>query len=322
MARRSRFAIEAGGLCHRGNRFSGYLLAIYAAINSTRGSIRAAVCFSSDIGVVPARSSVSVLVTIMDTTLYDELHRVEQTHWWFRARRHIVWSLVRRYIAGSENRRLRVCELGCGTGGNLAAISGEHDVVGVECSPHALDYARQTLGSRVRFGCLPHDIDLPPNTFDVVLMTDVLEHIEDDTASAVTALELTRSGGIVVATVPAYQWLYSPRDAHHHHFCRYGKNQFRALWDKADSQIELLSHYNTALFPLAAAARVASKLSRRRSEPGDISIPPRQMNEQLARLMQCEANLLGRIPMPFGLSLVAVVRKRTATKSRSGRAAA
>jgi len=245
----------------------------------------------------------------MDTKLYDELHRFEQTHWWFRARRHILWSLVRRYVDSAANRRLRVCELGCGTGGNLAAISDEHDVVGVECSPQALDYARQSLGNRVRFGRLPNDINLPPQSFDVVLITDVLEHIENDGASAKAALSLARPGGIVVATVPAYQWLFSPRDAYHHHFRRYGKNQFRRLWNAADVQIELLSHYNTALFPAAAAVRLCSKLMSRRSKPGDLSIPRRSINEQLARLMKCEANLLGRIPMPFGLSLVCLARK-------------
>ena len=173
----------------------------------------------------------------VNTTLYDELHRVEQTHWWFRARRHIVWSLVRRYIGGKPSRRLKICELGCGTGGNLAAVADKHDVVGVECSPQALEYARQTLGDRVRCGRLPDEIDLPPASFDVVLLTDVLEHIEDDAASARTALRLLRPGGIVVATVPAYQWLYSPRDAHHHHFRRYGKRQFAGLWTQRAQSI-------------------------------------------------------------------------------------
>src|SRR5215207_2895995 len=120
----------------------------------------------------------------MDAELYDELHRVEQTHWWFRARRHIVWSLVRRHVDGGANRRLQVCELGCGTGGNLASIASEHDVTGVECSPQAIEYARHSLGNRVRFGSLPYDTNLPPDSFDVVLITDVLEHIENDVASA------------------------------------------------------------------------------------------------------------------------------------------
>ena len=56
-----------------------------------------------------------------------------------------------------------------------------------------LDYARQSLGNRVRFGRLPNEIDLPHDSFDVVLMTDVLEHIEDDAASAITALRTCSS---------------------------------------------------------------------------------------------------------------------------------
>jgi SAM-dependent methyltransferase len=247
----------------------------------------------------------------VDATLYDELHRLEQTHWWFRARRHIVWSLVRRFAGGAANRRLRICDLGCGTGGNLVEAAREHDVVGVECSPHGLAYARRLLGERVCYGQLPDNIDLPPESFDVVLMTDVLEHIEHDRASASTALRLSRPGGIVVATVPAYQWLYSPRDAHHHHFRRYSKRGFDQLWNHPDAQRVLLSHYNAILFPLAAAVRLASKLAPV-GQTGDLSLPPKPINDLLARMMQSEGNALGRFPVPFGLSLVAVIRKRQA----------
>lgn len=244
----------------------------------------------------------------MDAALYDELHRVEQTHWWFHARRQIVWRLVQRYTGGGLNRRLRICELGCGTGGNLAGVANRHDVVGVECSPEGLAYARRQLGNRVRYGRLPDEIDLAPESFDVVLMTDVLEHIEDDAASAERALGLLRPGGIVVATVPAYQWLYSPRDAHHHHYRRYSKRRFAALWRGPDVRPMLLSHYNTLLFPPAAAVRLVSKIAKR-SKPGDLLLPPRAINNLLARVMGSEVNALGRLPLPFGLSLVAVVRK-------------
>lgn len=245
----------------------------------------------------------------MDASLYDELHRVEQTHWWFRARRQIVWSLVERYVGGEAGRRLKICELGCGTGGNLVEVADQHDIVGVECSPHALAYAQRRLGNRVMHGSLPDGVSLPTSSFDVVLLTDVLEHIEDDAASARTALNLLRPGGIVVATVPAYQWLYSPRDAHHHHFRRYGKQQFAALWHSNSTETLLLSHYNTLLFPPAAVVRLASKLFRGRTKPGDLTTPPRFANSLLAGAMASEANLLGRVPLPFGLSLLGVIRK-------------
>jgi SAM-dependent methyltransferase len=257
----------------------------------------------------------------MDTKLFDEMYRVEQDHWWFRARREIVWSLVRRYLGGPKSGRLKICELGCGTGGNLAALADNHDVVGVECSPQALEYAQRRLGNRVCSGSLPSNIDLPPDSFDVVLLADVLEHIEDDAGSAKAALHLLRPGGIVVATVPAYQWLYSPRDTHHYHYRRYSKGRFRALWRTSNTQTLLLSHYNALLFPLAAAVRLASKLRSVNDAAGDLTIPPRLANELLSLLMRSEQNLLGRLPVPFGLSLVAVTMK-VRTTDRVLRAAA
>jgi SAM-dependent methyltransferase len=258
----------------------------------------------------------------MDVKLYDELYRVEQDHWWFRARRDIVWSLVRRYVQGADSRRLKICELGCGTGGNLAALADRHDVVGVECSSHALEYARRRLGNRVRAGSLPDNIDLPSQSFDVVLLTDVLEHIEDDGRSAQTAIRLLRPGGIVVATVPAYQWLYSPRDAHHHHFRRYSKRRFQSLWSRPDTEPLVLSYYNSLLFPPAAAVRLVSKLWSADRVAGDLRVPAGRLNALLAHIMRSESSLLGRVMLPFGLSLVAVIRKECRGTMRGCPAAA
>jgi SAM-dependent methyltransferase len=247
----------------------------------------------------------------MDAGLYDELSEVEDNHWWFQARRRIVWSLVERFVDGGMDRRLRICELGCGTGGNLTALAMRHDVMGVECSELALAYARQKLGGRVRQGSLPHEVDLPLSSFDVVLLTDVLEHIEDDVRSAETALRLVKPGGIVVATVPAYQWLYAPRDAQHQHVRRYSKEQFGALWAGDAAEMVLLSHYNTLLFAPAMAMRLASKYLMDEGAPnsGDLRVPVQPVNRLLERTMASEGSLLGRVPLPFGLSLVAVVRK-------------
>jgi SAM-dependent methyltransferase len=217
---------------------------------------------------------------------------------------------------------MKICELGCGTGGNLAAVAERHDVVGVECSPLALEYARRRLGNRVIRGSLPNDISLPANSFDVVLLTDVLEHIEDDTASARMALRLLRPGGIVVATVPAYQWLYSPRDAAHHHFRRYSKSRFHDLWRGGDAKVALLSHYNTLLFPLAALVRMASRFILDRGNSGDLAIPPKFVNNLFAGIMRSEVNVLGRMALPFGLSLIAVIRRSRAMAAQTTRLAA
>lgn len=245
----------------------------------------------------------------MDAQLYGEMWATEQSHWWFVGRRRIVRSLVKRHRPIESGDRLRICELGCGTAGNIAAWADQHDVVGVDASPQALEFARQRLGDRALYGRLPAEIPLPAESFDVVLATDVFEHIADDAGSVRTAVGLLRPGGILVATVPAYQWLYSPRDAHHHHFRRYDRNHYRRLFQLPDVKIELLSFYNTLLFPPALVVRLANKWLRRRPDFGDLRIPPQPLNALLATLFGLEDWLLRLMSLPFGLSLIVVARK-------------
>lgn len=245
----------------------------------------------------------------MEAELFDEMWNVEQRHWWFVGRRRVVASLVDRYAPTSREGRLRVCELGCGTGGNLSYWKESSDVCGMDVSERALEYARQRVGARVEQGSLPDDVPFEPSSFDLVLMTDVLEHIQDDETSARVALSLLRHDGIFVATVPAHQWLYSPRDLHHQHFRRYSKNGFGSLFRMPGVKVEYLGFYNSLLFAPAAAARIMSKLVRERSKPGDLQVPSGLVNRTLASIFSFERHLLGRVPMPPGLSLVAVVRR-------------
>lgn len=252
----------------------------------------------------------------MEDHLYDELWDVERRHWWFVARRKIIASLVDRYAVTSGHERLDICELGCGTGGNLALWAGTHRVVGMDTSEKALEYARQRVGAQVEYGRLPDDIPFARESFDVVLMADVLEHVEEDAASARAAISMLRLGGIFIATVPAHQWLYSPRDADHHHFRRYSKRTLRRILDVVGAEVEMLSYYNSVLFPAAAVARLWSKLVGNARSGGDINVPAAPINSLVARVFASERHLLGRLPMPPGLSLVTVVRKRESARRR------
>jgi SAM-dependent methyltransferase len=257
----------------------------------------------------------------MDDSLYSEMYRTEKHHWWFVGRRAVVRNLMSRFASPANQDRWRICDVGCGAGGNLEGLADQHDVIGVDASERALEYARKRLGARAKYGSLPDDIDLPRDTFDVVLSTDVFEHVEDDSGAAKTAVSLLRPGGILIATAPAYQWLYSPRDKHHQHFRRYGKRQFASLFDLEDARVELLSYYNTFLFPAAAGARLWSKYVGGEEEPGDLQAPAKPLNTALAALFGAEKWLLGRVPSPFGLSVIAVVRKLDSARPVQSKAA-
>jgi hypothetical protein len=108
-------------------------------------------------------------------------------------------------------------------------------------------------------------------------------------------------------TVPANPWMWSAHDAAHHHYRRYTKRQLEELFLRSGLEIQLLSYFNTLLFPLVAAARIAGKITHRASS--DDRLPSGPVNASLNRIFGLEAGLLGRIPLPFGVSLVAVVRR-------------
>ena len=108
-------------------------------------------------------------------------------------------------------------------------------------------------------------------------------------------------------TVPANPWMWSAHDAAHHHFRRYTRQQLADLFREAGYQVQLLSYFNTLLFPLVAAARIVGKLLRRDS--ADDAMPSAPVNKLLNAVFGLEAILIGRIPMPFGVSLIAVVRR-------------
>ena len=67
---------------------------------------------------------------------------------------------------------------------------------------------------------------------------------------------------------------------------------------------------NPLLFAPAAAMRLASKLfaDEANASAGDLHVPARPVNRLLQHTMASESSLLGRVPLPFGMSLVAVVR--------------
>lgn len=245
----------------------------------------------------------------MEAHLYQEMFDQEQRHWWFRAKRRIVLSLLARHLRVEPGRRAKVADLGCGCGATLAELQQKYDAIGVDGSELAVEFSRRR-GVNVVQGLLPDGLRLPAGEFDAVVMLDVLEHLDDDAASARAAADLLRPGGIFLVTVPAYQWLFSEHDKAHHHKRRYTAPQVRTLLGSAGLHVELCSYMNTALFPLAVAARLADRF--RPASHGAVrglSVPPAPVNAAFEWTFAAERHLLGRLPLPFGLSVVSIARK-------------
>ncbi len=227
------------------------------------------------------------------------------------ARRDVVLALLRRVLnsAASDSRNLAVADIGTGCGATLAELSRRYQAVGMDSSAEAVAFAR-THGSRVVQGSLPDDVPFDPGQFDAVLALDVIEHISDDRAAVSALVRLLKPGGILLVTVPAYPWLWTKRDEYHGHKRRYNAGEFKQVLEAAGLSVEVLTYFNTLLFPLAAVERIFKRLLRLdRAEP-DVTIPPAPVNAVMRWVFRLERFLVPHFRLPFGLSLLAVARRR------------
>ena len=214
-------------------------------------------------------------------------------------------SLIERVVHPPHG--ARVLEVGCGTGHNLAMLGRFGTVEACELDKCARALAGKRLGRKVKDARLPDLSMFERNAYDMVALLDVLEHVPDDIGSLRAIHRRLKPGGALLLTVPANPWMWSAHDVAHHHFRRYTRSGLAKLFLQSGFEVQLLSYFNSLLFPPIAAARVLNKA--RGNDSADDALPGATVNGLLNRVFGLEAGLIGRVPMPFGVSLVAVVRR-------------
>ncbi len=259
----------------------------------------------------------------MDASLYHDFARLEQEHWWFAARRHIVAQTLRRLLPARPDRPDRsdrkILDLGCGTGGMLIMLTEFGRVCGMDLSEDAIRYCREAL-PRERQG----DVDLrvgdisvaPPSgaEWDTITAFDVIEHLDDDAGILRQVHASLADDGLFVCTVPAFQFLWGPHDDLNHHRRRYSAVLLRQRLHEAGFKPLYLSYFNFWLFPLVAAVRVGRRLLpfKEKVPKSDITMPSGLVNRILTAIFTSEAAVLRFTSVPVGVSLLAVCVKQSA----------
>ena len=239
----------------------------------------------------------------MERIIYERMAALDQTHWWYVARRKVLSDVIRRIVKPPEN--ASILEIGCGTGHNFEMLGAFGKVDGLEMDDAARQVASERLGRPVGSATLPGLDGIADGSYDLIALLDVLEHVEGDRAALASIRTKLKPGGRILLTVPANRWMWSAHDRVHHHFRRYNGADLRQVIEAAGLKPSLLSHFNTILFPLAAAFRVLGKLTGR--EEADDEQPAAPLNAAFTSLFGAERHLVGRVPLPFGVSLMAVL---------------
>jgi SAM-dependent methyltransferase len=242
----------------------------------------------------------------MERVVYQQMAELDQRHWWYRARREVIAALIRRSVSPQPD--ARILEIGCGTGHNLAMLGEFGHVDALELDEEARTFAEQRLGRSVMSAPLPELAGVLDGQYDLIGAFDVVEHIDDDRAAVASIAAKLKPGGKFVMTVPAHQWMWSAHDVVNHHKRRYSKGRLRQLIESSPLRLEAIGYFNSVLFPAAVAERLSSRLLRK--DNADLTLPPGLLNAAFERAFAAERHLIGRLPLPVGLSLFAVASAR------------
>jgi SAM-dependent methyltransferase len=229
----------------------------------------------------------------MEATEVRKLADLEDRHWWYTERRHLLASALRGTPPGTA------LDVGAAGGGNTRVLKE------LGWAAYALEYGAEgaEVAAERGLGVLRGDATSLPvqsSTMDLVVAFDVLEHIEDDHRAAQEMLRVLRPGGLLLVAVPCDPKLWSAHDEAVDHVRRYTRPTLTSLLVDSGFDIDSMTSWNVLLRPVVAM--------RRRSTTGsDLNELPRVVNAVLRGVITAERYLpVKRLP---GVSLLVTARR-------------
>ena len=243
----------------------------------------------------------------MDPTYTDEYEQFELRHWWFVARREIIHQALDAFANPAGNPRW--LDVGCGSGVLLNSYSAISNKVGVELDAGSVQRA-QKKGLDVRQIATSWNFR-ELGMFDLITLTDVIEHVEDERQALSAVREVLKDDGVLLITVPALMSLWSGHDVINRHFRRYTRAGLLRLFPKSEWTVLKSSYFSSLLLPLIWAARKWKNFSRRGHEAAgahDFKFGP--FDPLFRTIFRLEKPRLKFAGFPLGSSVLLVVKKR------------
>ncbi len=244
----------------------------------------------------------------MDTAEYENLARVEKSHWYYVGKREFVRRWIQRLRPPTAQDRLLDC--GAGTGIFADEMREHCDVTVMDTFEESLAMLRQRFPENRVITLENGEVPLPDQSVEYITALDVLEHVPDDRAVVKGFARMLKPGGLATVTVPASMALWSDWDVGLQHFRRYEQPQLIDLFESEDWIIEHANYTNVPVFPLVWLIRrwQRGRKSATEGARAEDKVPHGLVNALLK--WQFVRLALSRVPMPFGVSLVLVARRR------------
>ena len=240
----------------------------------------------------------------MDPRYGAQYARLYREHWWWRAREEYLARLLDRLIGRDDVGG--TFDFGCGDGLFFPVLQrfSQERPRGLEPDASLLDPAGPWF-DRITTGELADDPSERAR-YGLIVALDVLEHLEDPQPAMAILRGRLRPGGWFIATVPAFDELWTAHDDINHHYRRYRLADLEAL--VRGSGLEVIeSRYFFAWLALAKWL-VAQKERVIRPVPTPAEVPAAPVNAAALAVTRLEQRLMGNAHPPFGSSAIVVAR--------------
>ena len=241
---------------------------------------------------------------------YEIMHRFENSHWWFVAKKNYIKIILDLHLKDKGN---NILDVGCGTGGMTELLKDYGRVFGLERHGVACEFFCQ----RNQFSLIKGDANKLPfkrGTFHLIALLDVLyhQHISDDGEVLEQIHQLLVPNGFLLITDSAFEFLKSTHDmavmARH----RYTLRELTGKLKDHHFTIERSTYLYFVIFPLVVLSRLLGKLTLFFFKPdirSDLKETNDYLNKFLAALLFWEGKLLKLVNFPFGSSLLILGKK-------------
>jgi SAM-dependent methyltransferase len=235
-----------------------------------------------------------------------EYSKYQKDYWWATVRREIISELIEMHI--SCWKKGSVLDIGCGSGGNLRYIERFGCPIGIDADMEEVVKAKEEEGARVAVADA-EKIPFKRDVFSIVSLQDVLEHLYNPEECLNEVRRVCRPGGLIVITVPAYQFLFNPV-ADEDHRKRYIAREVADMVHAAGFEIIKLSYFNTFLFPLMLSQRLLQK-AMLAMKKGENFFPkyPTRFGRLFRSIFELEMRPLRFMDFPFGGSVLCICKK-------------
>lgn len=256
----------------------------------------------------------SIQTSGMNRAFYRNYFKAEKEHWLMSSRRQLFANILKKHeVLPSAS----VLDLGCGAGSLVAQLNScGYMTYGLDISSEAV-----RLGTLRGVGNLAvmdnYSLHFPDDSFNAVLMVDILEHLDHEGWLLKEAERVLRPGGIAIAVVPAFKFLWGYHDVISGHYRRYSMDDLRSIIRAVTSfKVVHDSYFNFLLFAPIAALRLLRRIFKVKPSESDFSLNNRLANALFSGVMKLELWLFQKMRFPFGVSVLLVLQK-TQTKFSS-----